>query len=118
MRYFVETLGILLAGAGLFMFGWLLLGRLLAPIGTKGPIWAVLPASGDGEALEHDLRGLAWLRQSGMVCLRVVIADCGLSAEGRELASLLSRREEDVARVGADIIRPAFICPAPYYAGG
>ena len=97
MRYFIETLGVLLAGAGLFIFGWLLLGRLLAPIGTKGPIWAVLPASGDGQNLEHDLRGLLWLRQSGMAGLRVVIADCGLSGEGRELASLLSRREEDVA---------------------
>lgn len=104
MRYFVETLGILLAGAGLFMFGWLLLGRLLAPIGMKGPVWAVLPASGDAEALEHDLRGLLWLRQSGMACLRVVIADCGLSAGGRELASLLSRREEDVAFCPADKI--------------
>ena len=66
MRYFVETLGVLLAGAGLFIFGWLLLGRLLAPIGTKGPIVAVLPAVGDGQTLEHDLRGLLWLRQSGM----------------------------------------------------
>lgn len=97
MRYFIETLGVLLAGAGLFIFGWLLFGRLLAPIGTKGPIWAVLPASGDGEGLEHDLRGLLWLRQSGMACLRVVIADCGLTGEGRELAGLLSRREEDIA---------------------
>lgn len=96
MRYFVETLGVLLAGAGLFIFGWLLLGRLLAPIGTKGPIVAVLPAAGDGQTLEHDLRGLLWLRQSGMACLRVVIADCGLSGEGRELAGMLSRREEDI----------------------
>lgn len=110
MRYFIETLGVLLAGAGLFIFGWLLLGRLLSPIGTKGPIWAVLPISGDGEGLEHDLRGLLWLRQSGMACLRVVIADCGLSEEGRELARLLSRREEDVtlcpAAAVADIIGP------------
>lgn len=96
MRYFVETLGVLLAGAGLFIFGWLLLGRLLAPIGTKGPIVAVLPAVGDGQTLEHDLRGLLWLRQSGMACLRVVIADCGLSGEGRELAGMLSHREEDI----------------------
>lgn len=96
MRYFVETLGVLLAGAGLFIFGWLLLGRLLAPIGTKGPIVAVLPAAGDGQTLEHDLRGLLWLRQSGMACLRVVIADCGLSTEGRELAGMLSRQEEDI----------------------
>lgn len=96
MRYFVETLGILLAGAGLFIFGWLLLGRLLAPIGAKGPVIAVLPAAGAGEALEHDLRGLLWLRGSGMACLRVIIADCGLNEEGRALARLLARREEDV----------------------
>lgn len=97
MRYLIETLGVLLAGAGLFIFGWLLFGRLLAPIGTKGPVWAILPATGDGEGLEHDLRGLLWLRQSGMACLRVVITDCGLSSQGRELAGLLSRREVDVS---------------------
>lgn len=101
MRYFVETLGVLLAGAGLFIFGWLLLGRLLAPIGVRRPVVVVLPAAGDGEGLEHDLRGLLWLRQSGMGCLRVVIADCGLSEKGRELARLLCRREEDVS-----------VCPA------
>ena len=102
MRYFVETLGILLAGAGLFIFGWMLFGRLLAPVGAKGPIIAVLPAAGSGETLEHDLRGLLWLRESGMACLRVVIADCGLNEEGRELASLLSRREIDVLFCPAD----------------
>lgn len=110
MRYFIETLGVLLAGAGLFIFGWLLLGRLLAPIGTKGPIWAVVPASGDGDGLEHDLRGLLWLRQSGMACLRVVIADCGLSGKGMELARLLAQREEDVtvcpAAEVADLVGP------------
>lgn len=111
MRYFVEMLGVLLAGAGLFLVGWLLLGRLLAPIGVKSPVVAVLPAFGDGEWLEHDLRGLLWLRQSGMGCLRVVIADCGLSKQGRELALLLSRREADVdvcpAEQIADVVQNA-----------
>ncbi len=96
MRYFVEALGILLAGAGLFILGWLLLGRLLTPVGSKGPIFAVLPAAGRGDGLEHDLRGLLWLRGSEVARLRVVIADCGLNEEGRALAQALSRREADV----------------------
>lgn len=96
MRYFFEVLGILLAGAGLFMLGWLALGRLLSPSGAKAAVWAVLPAGGDGAALERDVRGLLWLRESGMARLVVVIADCGLSDEGRAAAALLARREADV----------------------
>lgn len=96
MRYFLEVLGILLAGAGLFMLGWLGLGRLLSPSGARTPVWAVLPASGDGDALERDVRSLLWLRESGMARLVVVIADCGLSESGRAAAALLTRREADV----------------------
>lgn len=106
MRYFVEMLGVLLLGAGLFILGWLLLGRLLAPIGTKAPVIAVIPAAGDGGGLEHDLRGLLWLRGSGMACLRIVIADCGLNEEGRELARLLAQRETAVVCCPGDSVEP------------
>lgn len=117
MRYFLETMGILLAGAGLFMLGWLALGRLLAPLGIKAPLLAVLPADGDGETLEHDVRSLLWLRENAMTRLVVVIADCGLSQEGRCTASLLARREEHVllcpAAEVADLIDPRTGSPKP-----
>lgn len=96
MRYFLEVLGILLAGAGLFMLGWLGLGRLLSPCGARTAVWAVLPASGEGDPLERDVRSLLWLRENGMARLTVVIADCGLSESGRSAAALLTRREADV----------------------
>lgn len=99
MRYFVETLGVLLAGAGLFIFGWLLLGRLLAPVGM-GTV-AVLPARGDGGRLEQEVRGLLWLRWSGLARPAIVVADCGLDEDGRALAAALQRRTPEI-----------LICPA------
>lgn len=106
MRYFLDMLGVMLVLAGLFLLGRLLLGWLLAPVGTKAAVLTVLFADGDGETLEHDVRGLLWLRGSGLARLRVVIADCGLNERGRGAALLLTQRWEDVtlcpaAEVGA-----------------
>lgn len=102
MRYFVEVLAILLAGGGVFLLGWRLVGRLLTPVGVKTPIFAVLPASGDGENLEFDVRGLLWMRGGGLARFTVVIADCGLSGAGRTAASLLAQREPNVVLCPAE----------------
>lgn len=96
MQNFIETLAALLTGAGLFLLGWMLAGRLLTPVGADGPAFAVLPASGDGARLERDVKGLLWLQGSGLTRLTVVIADCGLNEEGRAIALLLQRREPGV----------------------
>ena len=101
MQIFLEALVALLAAAGLLGLGWLLFGKLLAPIGEKGRVYAVIPASGDAETLEHDVQGLLWLRGGNLAQFTVVIADCGLSDQGRILALLLQRREPGL-----------MICPA------
>ena len=97
-----EVILALLASAGLLALAWVSFGRLLLPVGTWGPAYAVVPASGDGERLEQDLAGLRWLRKGGMARFTVVIADCGLSGQGRRLAERLAWRDRGVILCAID----------------
>ena len=91
----------LLAAAGLLALGWLLLGAAVAPVG-RGRVYAVVPAAGDGAHLEQDLAGLRWLEKGGMARFTVVIADCGLSGQGRRLAERLAWRDRGVILCAMD----------------
>ena len=93
MRAFLEVLFALLAAAGLLALVWLAFGRLLGPVGKAGRSVAVIPASGDGEGLEQEVRGLLWLKSGNMAKFTVVIADCGLNDRGRTIAALLLQWE-------------------------
>lgn len=99
----LEIVVAFLAALGLLALGWLLFGRLLTPVGGKksGRIYAVIPASGDGETLEDEVRGLAWLRGGELARFPILVADCGLSDRGRAVAAVLSGRETDLT-----------VCPA------
>lgn len=96
----------ILAAAGLLALSWLLLGRILAPVGGRGGgrVVAVLPASGGGETLEHDVTGLLWLRGGGMARFSIVIADQGLDEQGRALAEILAQRDPGVALCRPDAL--------------
>lgn len=85
----------LLAAAGLLALSWLLFGRLLAPVGRRRemPVFAVLPAWGDGSHLEYDLAGLRWLRGGNLAKFTVILADAGLSETGRAAAAALMEQE-------------------------
>lgn len=102
LEIFFEALLALLASIGLLGLGWLLLGRLLAPVGRSSRVLAVIPAAGDGEGLEQNIRGLLWLRCCGLAEVDVVIADCGLSEEGRRLAQILHQQEPGLVLCSAE----------------
>ena len=80
-----QVLLALLAAVGLLALGWLTFGRLLTPVGGGGggPVYAVVPASGDGAHLEQDVKGLLWLRGGELARFTIVIADGGLDGTGR-----------------------------------
>lgn len=99
MQLVIEIAAVFLSVVGLLSLGWLLFGRLLAPIGSRA--WAVIPGVGDGETLEQDVTGLLWLRGGKLACFTVIIVDCGLSPTGRILAGKLAEREPGV-----------LVCPA------
>ena len=79
----------LLAAAGLLALGWALFGKLLAPAGADSPVYAVVPAAGDGGGLEQAVKGLLWLRDGELARFTVVIADDGLDETGRAVAAAL-----------------------------
>ena len=74
----VQVLLALLAAWGLVALGWLLLGKLLTPDLGDCPVYAVVPADGDGAGLEHTVKGLLWLRGNDWTRCTIVIADGGL----------------------------------------
>lgn len=93
----LEILAALAAAGGALLLGRFLFGRLLLPAGRDGaPFFAVIPASGGGEGLEHTVDGLLWLRSGHLARFTIVVADNGLNREGLEAARALSRRERDL----------------------
>ena len=91
------------SAVGITTVVWLLAGALLHTGRPAIPgLLLVLPVQGDAPALEHDVRELRRL-QGGLPGAKLVIADCGLTAEARGLADYLADREENAAVVnGAD----------------
>lgn len=94
MRSFIEILVAFFAAGGLLALGWLLFGRLLAPVGEG--LYALVPARGDAPRLEHDVAGLLWLRGGGLARLTVVIVDDGLDSAGLAVAAAVLERERGV----------------------
>ncbi len=86
----LELLLTLLAAFGLVCLVWLGVGWLLLPL--RSPMRIVLEAHGNGGELEQAVRGLLWLRSTGLWRGTVVIRDEGLDEEGLMLARAMSLR--------------------------
>lgn len=85
----LQTVLALLAAIGLLSLGWTLFGRLLAPAEWDGPVYAVVPAAGEGPRLEQDVKRLLWLRGQQKRGFTIVIADGGLDPTGKAVAAAL-----------------------------
>ena len=90
MTEILPFFAILLAAFGLVSLGWLALGALLLPVGRGARV--TVPAQGGGEGLEQTVRGLLWLRRTGLWRGEIVIEDRGLDGDGRALARALAER--------------------------
>lgn len=111
MHIALKVISALLITAGLLGLGWLFFGWLLGPVGKAGRSVAVIPASGDGDGLEQEVRGLLWLKSGNMAHFTVVIADCGLTEQGRTLAALLQQWEPSLVCCKAEEL-PRYISNA------
>lgn len=78
-----------LAAIGLLALGWVAFDRLTAPADWGGPVYAVVPAAGEGPHLEQDVKSLLWLRGRQNSRFTIVIADGGLNPAGRAVAAAL-----------------------------
>ena len=92
----------LLAAIGLLALGWVLFGWLLAPAEGAGPVYAVVPAAGEGAHLEQDVKRLLWLRGRQKGGFTIVIADGGLDPAGRAVAAALLKCASGVVVCPAD----------------
>lgn len=79
----------LLAAIGLLALGWAIFGQMLLPGDWSGPVYAVVPAAGEGEHLEQDVKSLLWLRGHKKKQFTIVIADGGLDSTGKAVAAAL-----------------------------
>lgn len=78
----------------LLVTGRLLFLHLLAPTqqGTV-PVFAVIPAAGDGDGLEQTLRHLHWLREEKLSHFTLLIVDAGLTPAGQDVVAALRRKD-------------------------
>ena len=77
----------LLCAALLLWFNRLIFTRLISPAqqGTV-PVFAVIPAVGDGDGLEQTLRHLHWLQGEKLSQFTLLIVDAGLTPAGHSSA--------------------------------
>ena len=98
MQLWQDGLVAMLAAIGLASLMWtVVLAALFSRPEQKQDILVLLPAQGDGENLEQQVRQLSRLRYEQGVLGMVLVVDCGLSEEGRKLAKVLSREDRWVS---------------------
>lgn len=93
------------SAVGLTTLVWLLAGPLLRVSRPSVPgLRLVLPVTGEAPALEADMRELRRL-QGQISGAQIVLVDCGLTEEARDLAEYLAERETNALVIDAQIFR-------------
>jgi hypothetical protein len=88
-----------LSAVGLVTVVWVAAGLVCRGGQGKVPdLLLVLPLRNDAPAMEADVRELRRL-QGQLPWAKIVLADCGLTQEARELAQYLAAREQNAAFV-------------------
>lgn len=90
-------------------FGWLLWrleGALRTPVhpGAHTALTVVVTARGDAPELEHTLRGLLWLRESGALRAQLLVLDAGMTPQASELVRRMSLGNSGIRLCGSEDI--------------
>ena len=89
------------AAVGLTTVVWLVAGAVLHAGRPAVPgLMLVLPLRGEALAMEADVRELRRI-QGTLPGAKIVLADCGLTEEARNMARYLADREENAELVSA-----------------
>ena len=98
MHLWQDGLVALLAAIGLASLLWAVVrGLFFSRPRTRPAALALLPARGDGERLEEQVRELAALDRDSGCFSAILLADCGLTEEGRKLCGLLAGEDRWVS---------------------
>lgn len=92
MSLLAEILLAFFAAVGIWTLGRMALDWLFYDKKIPSNAWAVLRAYGDGNELEQSLRKLSRLQQ----IQGVILADCGLTEQGRSIANELTEQSSNV----------------------
>ena len=93
------------SAVGMTTMVWLAAGAVLhAGRPTIPGLLLVLPLRGDALAMEADVRELRRI-QGRLPGAKIVLADCGLTEDAREVAQYLADREENADLVDAKEFR-------------
>jgi len=103
MQLWKDGIIALLAAVGLASIFWTAVRALLfARPERRLEFAALLPAQGNGDNLEEQIRLLHNLRREQNMFGRTLLVDCGLTEEGRKLAELLARNHRWITLCGTD----------------
>ena len=90
-----------LSAVGLTTVVWMVAGAILHTGRPTVPgLLLVLPLRGDALAMEADVRELRRV-QGRLPGAKIVLADCGMTEDARELAVYLAEREKNAELVNA-----------------
>ena len=93
MTLAIELILAFLCAARLLSLNRRVFSRLVSPCQQGAvPVFAVVPATGDGDGLEQTLRHLHWLREEKLSCFTVLVVNAGLTPEGLETVQALARK--------------------------
>ena len=105
MELFQEGILAFFCAVGVVAVVWLAAGALLhAGRPTVPGLTLILPLRGDAPAMEQDVREVRRILHQ-LPGARMVLADCGLSDEARDLARYLAAREPGASLTAAEEIR-------------
>ena len=91
------------SAVGMTTVVWMLAGALLhAGRPTVPGLMLLLPLRGEALAMENDVRELRRV-QGRLPGAKIVLADCGMTEDARELAAYLAEREKNARMVLAEV---------------
>ncbi|NCB50801.1 MAG: hypothetical protein EOM54_02795 [Clostridia bacterium] len=96
---FVKILISALIAAAIIVGLWALRGFLLMPmkLGKNSSLTVKLRVDGPDPRLEQTLDGILWLRENGTLPADIVIEDCGMDTETREVARIAAKSRAGVS---------------------
>lgn len=95
-----------LIAVGMAACVWLAAGALFGSGKCRNPeLLLVLPLRGSAPAMEQDLRELLRIRVSSLPAAAIVLADCGLTEEGRRLAEYYCGRYRGIELWGGETMK-------------
>ena len=107
MNIFLQIAITLAAASVIFGLVWSIYGKLRTPVRSvqKTEVHTILSVRDGAEGLEQTVEGLIWLQKNGTIEGQILIADCGMDEEGRELARLAVKKYGKIAICKAEDVK-------------